>query len=273
MQVGIVAQKGNPRAAYLADDVRETLSDRDVTVWLDEATATALDADGYGMDRFESCDCIVAIGGDGTFLYAAHHAGGTPILGVNLGEVGFLNAISADDAEEAILETVDALQAGEGTVREVPRLVARTDDWASSPATNEIVVQGPRRGRGGGVDYEIRVDGSLYSGGHADGVIVATPTGSTAYNLSERGPIVHPGVETMLVNEMVAEAGMPPLAIPLDRTVSVTLTGVETGVVVSDGRDPKELSVPVEIAIERSGPPMRMAGPSPDFFEALGKLS
>jgi len=273
MLVGIVAAKGNSRATYLADDVREALSARDVTVWLDEVTARALDAEGHETARFRDCDLVVAIGGDGTFLYAAHHAGGTPLLGVNLGEVGFLNAVSPDDAEAVVAETVDALDAGEGTVREVPRIVARTDDWTSSPAANEVVVQGTRRGHGGGVDYEIRVDGTLYSGGHADGVIVATPTGSTAYNLSERGPIVHPDVDTVLVNEMAAEAGMPPLALPLDAAVSVTLTGPETGVVVSDGRDPTELSLPVEVRVGYSDPPMRIAGPSPDFFEALGKLS
>lgn len=278
MQVGIVAQQDNPRAANLAGDLRSALRDRDVAVWVDEATASALDAPGAGrpMDAFDGADLVVAVGGDGTFLFAGRHAGGTPILGVNLGEVGFLNAVSPDDAETAVLREVEAYR-GEGMdPREVPRIAARIDSegWTSNPAANEIVVQGPRRGHGGGTDYEVRVDGSLYSGGHADGVLIATPTGSSAYNLSENGPLVHPGVDTLVVNEMCAAEGMPPLAINTDSTVTVTLTAEGgTGVVISDGRHPKEVDTPVSVTVERSDPPMRIAGPSADYFEALGKLS
>ncbi|WP_058366366.1 NAD(+)/NADH kinase [Haloparvum sedimenti] len=278
MQVGIVAQRENPRAASLADDLRSALRERDVGVWFDEATAAALDASEVGrpMDAFDGADLVVAVGGDGTFLFAGRHAGGTPILGVNLGEVGFLNAVPPDDAREAVLREVDAYR-GEGmTPREVPRIAARVEreEWTSDPAANEIVVQGPRRGHGGGTDYEVRVDGSLYSGGHADGVLIATPTGSSAYNLSEDGPLVHPSVDTLVVNEMCAAEGMPPLAVEADSTVTVTLTGEgTTGVVISDGRHPKEVEAPVSVTVERTDPPMRIAGPSADYFEALGKLS
>lgn len=274
MQVGIVAQMGNPRAANLAADLRDALRPRDVTVWLDEATAEALDdPEGHPVDDFDACDLIVAVGGDGTFLFAARHAGATPVLGVNLGEVGFLNAVSPDDAEEVVVEEVAAYHDGEMTVREAPRLAATVDGWTSNAAANEIVVQGERRGHGGGVDYELRVDGSLYSGGHADGVLVATPTGSTAYNLSERGPLVHPSVDAMLVNEMCADGGMPPLAVDLESTVTVTLTNPDGGVVISDGREPHAVASPAEITVERTEPAMRVAGPPSDFFEALGKLS
>lgn len=278
MQVGIVAQRENPRAASLAGDLRSALRDRDVRVWVDEATAAALGVPEAArpMDAFDETDLVVAVGGDGTFLFAGRHAGGTPILGVNLGEVGFLNAVPPDDAEPAVLREVDAYRGGEMDPREVPRIAARVerDGWTSDPAANEIVVQGPRRGHGGGTDYEVRVDGSLYSGGHADGVLVATPTGSSAYNLSEDGPLVHPSVDALVVNEMCAAQGMPPLAVDTDSTVTVTLTTeASTGVVISDGRHPKEVATPVSVTVERTDPPMRIAGPSADYFEALGKLS
>ncbi len=274
MDVGIVARKGSPRAASLAAELRDAVRERGVTVWLDEVTADALDVgDGRPVTALAGCDLAVAIGGDGTLLFAARNADGTPVLGINLGEVGFLNAVPAEDAERAVLAEVDRFRNGGMRVREAERLTAVADDWESVPAANEIVVGGERRGRGGGIDYELRVDGALYAGGHADGVLVATPTGSTAYNLSEGGPLVQPGVEALLVNEMCAADGMPPLAVDVGATITVAVTSPDDTVVVSDGRNPHELSGPVEVRIERTDPPMRIAGPPADFFEALGKLS
>lgn len=272
MDVGIVAQKGNNRAAYLAADLRDRLREAGVRVSLDEATAETLSVEGRPVDEMDATDLVVSIGGDGTFLFTARGAGGTPVLGVNLGEVGFLNAVRPADAVDAVLAEVEEFREGEMTIREAPRLAATCERWESKPAANEITVQGTRRGHGGGVGIEVRVDGSLYSGGHADGVLVATPTGSTAYNLSERGPLVHPSVDGLVVNEMCARGGMPPLLIAPDATVSVTLTDADEAVVISDGRQPYTVDVPTEVVVERTGPPVRVAGPSSDFFEALKKL-
>ncbi|MFB6097090.1 MAG: NAD(+)/NADH kinase [Haloferacaceae archaeon] len=272
MRVGIVAQKGNSRAAFLADDLRTRLRERGVDVAIDAATADALGVEGVDVSALADTDLIVSIGGDGTFLYASRGAEGTPIIGVNLGEVGFLPAVGPDEAVEAVVTEVEAIEEGTFEAREVPRLAPRGEDWTGTPATNEIVVQGPRRGHGGGAGVEIRVDGSLYSGGHADGVLIATPTGSTAYNLSERGPLVHPGIDGLVINEMCADGGMPPLVVGADSTVSVTLTDASKAVVVSDGRVVREPTPPTEVWIETTRPPVRIAGPSSDFFEALGKL-
>ena len=273
MEVGIVARKGNPEAASVAAGVRDAVRDRGEAVWIDDETASDLDVEGRAVDALAGCDLAVAVGGDGTFLFVARNAGDTPILGVNLGEVGFLNAVPPETAEEAVITAIDGFQAGTMAVREVPRLAARTDDWESVPAANEVVVQGDRRGPGGGVDYELRVDGSTYASGHADGVLVATPTGSTAYNLSERGPLVHPDVAGLIVNEMAPEEGMPPLVVDVDATVSVSVSDPDGAVVVSDGRNACDLAGPVEVTVERTSPPMRIAGPKSDFFEALKKLS
>ncbi len=273
MEVGIVARKGNPEAASVAAGIRDVVRDRGEDVWIDEETANDLDVRGRPVDALADCDLAVAVGGDGTFLFVARNAGDTPILGVNLGEVGFLNAVPPETAEEAVLTAVDGFREEAMAVREVPRLAARTDEWESVPAANEVVVQGDRRGPGGGVDYELRVDGSPYASGHADGVLVATPTGSTAYNLSERGPLVHPDVAGLIVNEMAPEEGMPPLVVDVDATVSVTVSDPDGAVVVSDGRNARNHDGPVEVTVERTSPPMRIAGPESDFFEALKKLS
>jgi NAD+ kinase len=283
MTVGIVGQKDNDRAAALAATLCADLAER-VAVVVDETTADALATGEYfdrdrpayesvPIDAMADCDLVVSIGGDGTFLYAVRGAGSTPIMGVNLGEVGFLNAVAPDDAVETVGAAVDRLLAdGAVPTRAMPRVRARGDDWELPPALNEVVVQGRQRGRGGGLDVDVRVDGSVYATGAADGVLVATPTGSTAYNLSEGGPLVHPDVGGLVVTEMCAADAMPPLVVDDDSEVTVRVEGAPEAVVVSDGRTRQELAPPTTVTVSRAGEPVRIAGPSLDFFTALGKL-
>ena len=275
MEVGLLAQRDNDRAVAVASDIRAALASASVDCRLDPTTADALGlaADANALEAFDTCALVVSVGGDGTFLFAARAAGGVPILGVNLGEVGFLNAVAPDEAVSAVREEVNAIRAGTQEVREAPRLTATGRDFESIPAVNEIVVSGPRRGPGGGATIEVAVEGSPYSTSHADGVMIATPMGSTAYNLSEGGPIVHPSVGGLIINEMCPTDGMPPLVLTGERTVEVSVSDAEHAVVVSDGRDPQDLETPVTLSVSRADPPVRLAGPAADFFEALGKLS
>jgi NAD+ kinase len=118
----------------------------------------------------------------------------------------------------------------------------------------------------------VSVDGSVYTGGQADGVLVATPTGSTAYNLSEGGPLVHPDVQGFLVNEMSGASSMPPLAVGTDAEITVAVENAEGGYVVADGRVRQSVDPPATVTIARASDPVRIAGPPLDFFAALGKL-
>lgn len=274
MRVGIVAQRSNARAAYLAAQIRSEMETDGINVIIDEATANSNDTDAIGVpvDQMADADLVVSIGGDGTLLFVARAVGNTPILGVNLGEVGFLNAIGPEEAIHEVLEQVQALQSGELSVREAPRLLATGEGWKSPAAVNEVVLQGPQRGRAGGIDIELRVDGSLFSSGQADGVLAATPTGSTAYNLSEDGPLVHPEVDAIVVNEMCADAGMAPLMVGLNSEISVRLSGAATVYVVIDGQVTETLSPPATVTVKTADTPVRIAGPDAEFFEALNKL-
>lgn len=274
MRVGIVAQRSKARAAYLAADIRETLREDDVEVLLDAATADSLDEEGYDVGDFVDCDLVVSIGGDGTFLYAAHGAGSTPVLGVNLGEVGFLTAVEPDEAIEAVRREVDRyLETGSVRHREIPRIQAEGDqEWSLTPALNEVVVQGPQRGHGQGLSIEVRVDGSLYMGGHADGVLVATPTGSTAYNLSESGPLVRPGVGAFVLNGMGSEDGMPPLAVDPGSEITIRVDDAHEAVISSDGSSQQRVYLPEVVRLTSAPEPARVAGPESDFFQALSKL-
>jgi len=282
MKVGIVAQRSNHRAAPLAAQLHERLHEVGVTVVFDETTAAALAEDesrwssgdrptptGVPVDTMTDCALVVSIGGDGTFLYAARGAGSTPVLGVNLGEVGFLNAVAPDEAVETVLSEVERLREGESVqTQTVPQLQAN----GVPPALNEIVVQGGQRGHGGGAGFEVRVDGSLYTSGHADGVLIATPTGSTAYNLSEDGPLVHPSVDGIVVTEMAGEAAMPPLVVDGDSEITIRIEDASECVVVSDGRVRETMMPPAQVDVSRADEPVKIAGPQRDFFAALGKL-
>lgn len=273
MRVGIVAQKGNARAAYLAGEVKDELESETVEVRLDTATADAVGTAGVPVDKLREFDLVTSIGGDGTFLYAASGAGGTPVLGVNLGEVGFLNAVSPDDAIDAITAEVEEFQeTGAVRTREVPRVKARGESgWSLDPAINEIGVQGPQRGHGQGLSLEVRVDGSLYTGGHADGVLVATSTGSTAYNLSEGGPLLRPGVNGLVVTEMSAASPMPPLVTTLDSEITIRADDASHAVVSSDSTRHR-VETPEVVTVTSADDPVRIAGPAVDFFKALEKL-
>ena len=273
MHVGIVAQKGNARAAYLAAAIRDELMHTDAAeVRLDAATADAVGAPGTPIGEMHACDLLVSIGGDGTFLFAAREAGSTPILGVNLGEVGFLNAVPPNGALDAVLTEVERFRET-GAVRSwaVPRLEATGAGWSVHTAVNEIGVQGPQRGHGNGIGLEVRVDGELYSGGHGDGVLVATSTGSTAYNLSEGGPLLRPGVDALVVTEMATDDPMPPLVTGLESEIAVRVDDAPHGVVSSDGTI-REIEVPATVRIRVADEPARIAGPRVDFFQALNKL-
>jgi NAD+ kinase len=270
MRLGIVAQRGNARAVAVAAEIREAV---EVPVWVDEATAGELGVEGTPAARFGDCDLVASVGGDGTFLFAARNAGSTPVLGVNLGEVGFLNAVAPDEAVAAVQAEIQRIrETGSARCQELPRLAASGDGWTLPPALNEVTVQSGRRCPGG-VGVELRVDGSLYAATTADGVIVATPTGSTAYNLSEGGPLLQPGVGAVVATLMAPAERMPPLVAPLSAELTVRVDASATAALaVSDGARERELAPPVRVAVTRAEDPARVAGPGGAFFGALNKL-
>ena len=274
MELGLVAQKGNERATALAERIVEALAEDGVTVRVDATTGAAIGADGVPTAELAGSPLVVSVGGDGTFLYAARHVGTTPVLGVNLGEVGFLNAVSPEDAVDAVRDEVAQVrEAGEPRSREVPRLAAESGEWSLPPALNEVGLFAHQRGRGHGLEVEVAVDGEAFATRWADGALVATATGSTAYNLAEGGPLVHPGVPALVVALMSPREPAPPLVVGLDSTVRLRAAGAASAVVASDGAARETVDVPCEVAVRRHPEPARIAGPGSEFFEALGKLA
>lgn len=200
-RVGIVSKPGVERARYLVPQLLAWLTDRRIDVRYDEQTAAYAGIDG-GLPRDkvpQGTQLMVVLGGDGTLLSAARAVGGreVPIFAVNLGGLGFLTAITT---EEVYAELERALKGEHRIARrrmlscEVLRGEGRV---AAYEALNDVVITKAHIARM--IDLETRVDNHFVCAYKADGLIVSTPTGSTAYSLSAGGPIIFPSVAAFTI--------------------------------------------------------------------------
>ena len=207
----VVAHTGKESARRSATQVIERLTAAGVAVRVTEAEVPALECVNAtvvpsGPEAAEGAELVIVLGGDGTLLRAAELArpAGTPLIGVNLGHVGFL----AEAEPDGLTQTVDHLLAGQYRVEERMTLdvVARDNGTqiASTWALNEVTVEKAARERM--VEVVIEVDGRPLSRWGCDGVVCATPTGSTAYAFSAGGPVVWPEVEALLMVPLAAHA-------------------------------------------------------------------
>lgn len=175
-------------------------------------------------DLGDNADLVIAIGGDGTMLYASRlvRESGTPILGVNRGRLGFLADVPADE----MISSVDLVLAGNYTLDSRMLLEARVR-WDSGEestefALNDVVLQ--RRETGRMVDFSTRVAGHFVNTHSGDGLIIATPTGSTAYALSCGGPIIEPQLNAVAVVPICPHTLTDrPIVIPADQPIEVVL--------------------------------------------------
>ncbi len=220
----------------------------------------------------DRCDVVVAIGGDGTMLRAARTIGrrATPLLGINLGSLGYLTDVPLAE----LTESLDHLFAGDYTVTERTRIrgrVVRADrDDIELEALNDLVVNmgpSPRA-----LQMEVRIDQVTLGRFLGDGLIVSTPTGSTAYNLSAGGPIVHPSVRGFVVTPICPHSlAIRPLLIPEDKTVELRFADTRQGATLTaDGQVACSVAGGDRIVYSRSEYPVRLVKfPRSDFFRAM----
>lgn len=243
-RVGIVAHASKPDAHALA---------RKAVAWLTEAGHQACllkdEADVIGVtcvvepDEFKALDLLLVLGGDGTMLHGIERAGfsGVPILGVNLGRLGFLTETAPDDVFVA-LERVLAGDHGIDERSTVGATVQRPDGTVEDigEAINEFSVE---RSIGGKViQMTLTIGAQQFTTFAADGLIVATPTGSTAYAFSMRGPVVSPELRCLVVVAVGAHALFDrPLVVADGQDVEVAVRFGGRGIVVADGRPRAEI--------------------------------
>jgi NAD+ kinase len=248
--VAFVVHEGRASAVETAEGLRRDLEA--------EAVETRI-ARGPDDVRDGGPDLVVSVGGDGTFLRAARVAAEAdcPVLGVKVGRLGFLTEI--EPGPEAIALVRAALD-GRARVEERLAVMAEPADGNRFPvqwAMNEIMVEKWTRHRL--VRLAVHVGDEYVTTFSADGVIVATPTGSTAYSFSARGPIVSPGVPCLVVTPIAAHMVFDrSFVLGAGQEVVLEVVGDEPGVVSADGREGIELPVGSRVRIHAASRPARL---------------
>jgi len=228
---GLVCNPGVKRTVSLAKDVAEFLQQHG-TVLVEKSIASEIQQTAASFKEInKSADIVVTIGGDGTILMAMSEID-KPIFAINSGGIGFLSEVESKYAFEGLKQII----AGKYNVEERAKLKIMLDGKRLPDATNEVTIQTARIAK---ILYlKIFVDEELIESMGADGVIIATPTGSTSYSLSVGGPIMDPTVDAMIIAPLAAfKLSARPWIVPLDCNVSVHLLPKckETNLVI-DGR-------------------------------------
>lgn len=264
--VVMITHSGRPEAVVVAQSLLAELAAGDLTVWMptDEAAALGADTvqtyppDGRPTSRVE---LVVVVGGDGTILRAAELAleVDAPVLGVNLGHVGFLAEVEPEDVAEVAAAVLDRNWVEEQrTVLDVVLYEGGQETWRTW-ALNEVSLEKVARERM--VEVLLEVDERPLSRWGCDGVIVATPTGSTAYAWSAGGPVLWPDVLAMVVVPLSAHALFArSLVVSPSSVVSIDLASSRSGAVVwCDGRRSTDASVGSRVEVTTSSVPLRFA--------------
>jgi NAD+ kinase len=204
--------------------VLKFLSKADVV--LEKGLAAKLGKRGASIRNMRA-DAIITIGGDGTVLLVQQNAPDVPVLGINMGGKGFLADVDRADAGKA----VGKLLRGELPVRERSKLAVKIGGKRLPDALNEVVVRAASIGHI--LAYRVLVDGEVLEITRGDGVIVATPTGSTAYSLAAGGPIVDLRLDAMVVTPICAlRPYAVPLVVPDDSRIEIEITRRDASVIV-----------------------------------------
>ena len=275
MRVGFLLKRGKPEARELAASLAAQLTSGGATVAAlaeDAAVipgATAVAAGDLGA----AVDVLAVLGGDGTFLYGASLVAdhGVPIFGVNLGSLGFITPYARSETSAAVGD----LLAGRLPVEERIRLAVTIRSVLGQPtsiptrsAVNDAVLT--QRSLARLLDLEARLDGAMVATYKADGLIVSTPTGSTAYTLAAGGPILTPDVQAMVLTPICPHTlTHRPLVFRPDSRLEIRNASDGPVTLTIDGQWGHELAGGASIEVRRAAQPLRVYRSPRGFFGIL----
>ncbi|HXJ19782.1 MAG TPA: NAD(+)/NADH kinase [Polyangia bacterium] len=274
MRFGFLLKRGKPEARELAETLARVLAARGATsVALAEDAGAIPGATVVASEAFAaSIDVLVVLGGDGTFLYGASLAAdhGVPIFGVNLGSLGFITPYARHEAAAALDEACRGGLVIEERIRlavSIGRAKGGTAPSAPSAVNDAVLTQ---RSLARLLDLEARLDGAEITTYKADGLIVATPTGSTAYSLAAGGPLLTPDLEAMVLTPICPHTlTNRPLVFRPDSKLSIRNASGGPVTLTIDGQWGTDLESDDWVDVQRAARPLRLYQAPRGFFGIL----
>ncbi len=261
-KAAIISKPQKPEVATLLPELIEWLARYDYEAVLDADSAAYLNQSGPDRTELPALkpELVIVLGGDGTLLSAARAFARThtPILSVNLGSLGFLTETPISDLYTTLelwcqgVADIDCRVMMHATLLRDGKLIRQWD------ALNDVVVAKGTIARM--ADYTVQIDDQLVATFRADGIIVSTPTGSTAYNLAANGPIVMPAVNCMLVTPICPHLlTIRPIVMPGESTIAIHVEGVPNQIFLTvDGQEAVELQLGDLVQCRRSDSAVRL---------------
>ncbi|CAC9502955.1 NAD kinase (EC 2.7.1.23) [uncultured Gammaproteobacteria bacterium] len=258
--IGIITKPNDPRSDDKARELITLLKDKNVAVVQDDKQIT------------EQADLIIVVGGDGSLLNTARTFVDKkiPILGINLGRLGFLADVPVTNMEEIVSEVLN----GDFTKEERRLLSCQVEQdgkiLGQFLALNDAVVHRTETLKM--IEFDLFIDDKFVSNQRADGLIITTPTGSTAYALSSGGPIMHPGVDAIgLVSICPHTMSHRPLLVPGDSEIVIKVKNSEDGAIVSfDGQTSVPIKTGQDIRLHQYSSAIDLLHPKNyDYFEII----
>jgi NAD+ kinase len=271
--VAVIYKHARPEAASLAEELTVWLENHLVRVTVQENVDTSdLRCSDHPVRIPETVDAVVVLGGDGTFLSVARFLEGrsTPVVGVNLGGLGFLTEISTASCFDGIKEILDGHFEIEERMRLQVLIRREGEETFAQSVLNDVVISKGALARI--LDLKTSIDGRYLTHYRADGLIVSTPTGSTAYNLSAGGPIVYPTTNAIILTPICPfTLTNRPIILPPQVTIQVEVSDPAKHVTVTcDGQVGCELASSDQLLISLAPNPLRLIRTSSiEYFRIL----
>ncbi len=263
----IVIKPGHAEAEATAAELTQWFAARDI------ASAGVFTADDNTAD-LSSCGLVVVLGGDGTMIAAARMIGEAevPVLGINYGSLGYLTEFRIEELHSAVASVLDGAYETDHRVMLHAELFRNGESIAKGRVLNDVVINKAALARI--IAIEVRLNGLFVNSFRSDGLIIATPTGSTAYNLSAGGPIVYPSMNAVVLTPICPfTLSNRPIVIPDTAEIELKLENGNEGVILSlDGQTGFPLQVGDIVRIRKSRTKLDLVQPeNRNYFDVLRK--